>query len=362
MTDKRVENINVFEEEALLTPLELRALHPLSEKAVQTVMGGQNAVKDILRRKDHRLFVVVGPCSIHDVKAAREYAGKLKNLADELKDTLLLIMRVYFEKPRTRIGWQGFINDPSLDNSCRIEEGLKLARGLLLELAELGLPVAGEALDLVSPQYVQDLISWNAIGARTTESQTHRKMASGFTSAVGFKNGTGGSLDVAINAMHAAAGSNNFLSVDPAGRVAVVRTKGNPHTHIVLRGGSEKPNYNSESIAECEQSLGRAGLPPNIMVDCSHANSGKDPARQLEVMEEIARQILNGNRSIVGFMLESHLSVGSQTLPGDLAQLRYGVSITDPCLGWAETETTLRRLREKLIKQLPRRLNSPAID
>ncbi len=243
MSDKRVENINVFAEEALLAPMELKGLHPLSEKAVETVMRGQNAVKNILRRKDHRLFVVVGPCSIHDVKAAREYAEKLKNLGDEVEDTLLLIMRVYFEKPRTRIGWQGLINDPCLDNSCRIEEGLKLGRGLLLDLAELGLPAAGEALDLVSPQYVQDLISWTAIGARTTESQTHRKMASGFTSAVGFKNGTGGNLDVAINAMQAAAGSNNFLSVDPAGRVAVVRTKGNPHTHIVLRGGDEKPNY-----------------------------------------------------------------------------------------------------------------------
>lgn len=231
-----------------------------------------------------------------------------------------------------------------------------MARKLLLDLAELGLPVAGEALDLVSPQYVQDLISWTAIGARTTESQTHRKMASGFTSAVGFKNGTDGGLDVAINAIHAAAKSNNFLSVDPAGRVAVVRTKGNPHTHIVLRGGREKPNYQPDSIAECERLLKEAGLNPDIMVDCSHANSGKDPARQLEVMEEAARQIGDGNRSIIGLMLESHLFEGSQPLSNDLAQLRYGVSITDPCLGWPETEKALWQLREKLKTELPRRL------
>lgn len=355
MIDKRVENVNVFAEEALLTPVELKEMFPLSEKAVETVMLAQQAVKNILQRKDHRLFVVVGPCSIHDVEAARDYAERLKILADEVEDTLLVIMRVYFEKPRTRIGWQGLINDPFLDNSCQIEEGLKLARKLLLDLAELGLPVAGEALDLVSPQYVQDLISWTAIGARTTESQTHRKMASGFTSPVGFKNGTNGSLDVAINAIHAAAKNNNFLSVDPPGRVAVVRTKGNPHTHIVLRGGDLKTNYDAESIADCERCLEEAGLSPNIMVDCSHANSGKDPARQVVVLEEVARQILQGNRSIVGLMLESHLHEGSQPLSKDLSHLRYGISITDPCLGWSETEQALLELRDRLKPVLPKR-------
>ena len=356
MIDKRIENVNVFAEEALLTPLQLKEMFPLSEKAVKTVMLAQQAVKNILLRKDFRLFIVVGPCSIHDVKAAREYALRLKVLADEVKDTLLLIMRVYFEKPRTRIGWQGLINDPFLDNSCQIEEGLKLARELLLDLAELGLPVAGEALDLVSPQYMQDLISWTAIGARTTESQTHRKMASGFTSAVGFKNGTGGSLEVAINAIHSAARRNNFLTVDPAGRVAVVRTKGNPHTHIVLRGGGGVPNYDAGSMANCERLLKEAGLEANIMVDCSHANSGKDPARQLAVLNEIGKQIANGNRSIVGLMLESHLQPGRQPIPKDLTQLGYGISITDPCLGWSETEKALRALYSELKPILPTRL------
>ncbi len=356
MTDRRIENVNVFAEEPLLTPLELKQRYPLSEKAVETVLQAQQSVKKILLRKDHRLFVVVGPCSIHDVKAAREYAVRLKDLADELEDTLLLIMRVYFEKPRTRIGWQGLINDPFLDNSCQIEEGLKLARKLLLDLAELGLPVAGEALDLISPQYVQDLTSWTAIGARTTESQTHRKMASGFTSPVGFKNGTDGSLDVAINAIHAAAKSNDFLSVDPPGQVAVVRTKGNPYTHIVLRGGGGKPNFDVTAIADCEQALEGTGLKANIMVDCSHANSGKDPVRQLEVLKDIAQQISNGNRSIVGLMLESHLREGSQPIPKDLTQLDYGISITDPCLSWAETEKALRALSENLKLILPSRV------
>jgi 3-deoxy-7-phosphoheptulonate synthase len=353
--DKRIENINVFSEDPLITPEELKRMFPLTEKAVETVMRGQRTVKNILHRQDHRLFVVVGPCSIHDVEAAREYAARLKRLADEVKDTLFLIMRVYFEKPRTSLGWQGLIIDPYLDHSHRIEEGLQLARGLLLELAEMGLPAAGEALDLVSPQYIQDLFSWTAIGARTTESQTHRKMASALSSAVGFKNGTDGNVTIAINAMQSAAHPNHFISVNPAGRVAVIRTKGNPNTHIVLRGGTNKPNYDPESITLCEKKLARAGFRPNIMVDCSHANCQKDPLRQLEVMESVIRQILNGNRSIVGLMLESNLHWGKQPMPVNPKALRYGVSITDACLDWETTEQALRRLRDKLMDILPNR-------
>jgi 3-deoxy-7-phosphoheptulonate synthase len=349
MTDERIENIHVFSEEPLLAPNHLKQAFPLSENAVATVMKGQRTIKEILARRDHRLFAVVGPCSIHDVDAATEYASRLRALADEVQDTLFLVMRVYFEKPRTRVGWQGLINDPDLDGSGRIEEGL--------ELAELGLPVGGEALDLVSPQYVQDLISWTAIGARTTESQTHRKMASGFSSAVGFKNGTGGDIDVAIDAMFSAAHRNHFLSVDPFGQIAVVRTKGNKHTHIVLRGGSSTPNYDAESVAECERRLRAAGLPENIMVDCSHANSQKDPAKQLAVLEEVTRQIERGNRSIIAVMLESHLEWGNQPIREDPSELAYGVSVTDACIDWKATERALREMRRRLVKVIPSRVS-----
>ena len=255
MPNKRIENLNVYTEEPLLTPVELKKRFPLTDKAVQTVMTGQSTIKNILDRKDPRIFVVVGPCSIHDVEAARDYALRLKKLADEVDDTLFLLMRVYFEKPRTKTGWQGLINDPGLDGSGKLEEGLTLARELLLYVADLGLPAAGEALDLVSPQYIQDLFSWTAIGARTTESQTHRKMASGFSTTVGFKNGTNGNLTIAINAMHTAANPNSFISVDPEGHVAVIRTKGNKYTHIVLRGGESGVNYDADSIAGCENGI-----------------------------------------------------------------------------------------------------------
>lgn len=356
MTDERIENVHVFCEESLITPQQLKEAFPLSENAVATVMEGQRTIKEILTRRDHRLFAVVGPCSIHDLDAASEYASRLQALAEEVQDTLFLVMRVYFEKPRTRVGWQGLINDPDLDGSGRIEEGLRLGRKLLLELAERGLPAAGEALDLVSPQYVQDLISWTAIGARTTESQTHRKMASGFTSAVGFKNGTGGDIEVAIDAMFSAAHRNHFLSVDPFGRVAVIRTKGNPHTHIVLRGGSATSNYDAESIGRCERRLRAAELRENIMVDCSHDNSQRDPERQLTVLEEVARQIEQGNRSIIAVMLESHLEWGSQPIHENPRELSYGVSVTDPCIDWKTTERALRDTRRRLAKVLPNRM------
>lgn len=355
MLDKRIENINVHSEDPLLTPQQLKQRYPMTEKAVATVMQGQQTIRNIIARKDHRMFVVVGPCSVHDVKAAYEYAERLKSLAQELNDTLFLVMRVYFEKPRTRIGWQGLINDPYLDNSFALEDGLCLARQLLLSIAELGLPAAGEALDLVTPQYIQDLFSWTAIGARTTESQSHRKMASGLSSTVGFKNGTDGNLTIAINAIQAAANANHFLSVNPTGQVAVIRTKGNPNTHIVLRGGIDKPNYDAASIAECEEKLKKAGLPQNIMVDCSHANSRKEPSKQLDVLTSVTQQIRNGNRSIVGLMLESNLNRGNQTIPQNVKDLKYGVSITDACLDWQTTEAALRKMCNRLKDVLPKR-------
>ncbi|MCU4156650.1 3-deoxy-7-phosphoheptulonate synthase [Carboxylicivirga sp. A043] len=347
MTDLRIENLNVFAEEPIITPDELKRQYPLTDDITKTILDGQNTVKRILHKKDERLLVVVGPCSIHDIKAAKEYAQKLKLLADEVSDTLYLIMRVYFEKPRTTVGWQGLINDPYLDNSCNVEDGLKMARELLLYIAELGLPAAGEALDIVTPQYIQDLFCWTAIGARTTESQSHRNMASGLSSVVGFKNGTKGSIDIAINARESVAAPHNFVSINPDGKVAVVKTKGNPNSHIILRGGKE-PNYSAEQIAQYESELKIAGLEPRIMIDCSHANSGKKACNQSMVLNDIANQITSGNNSIMGVMIESNLKFGNQKLTKDTSSLKYGVSITDECIGWEETEEILRDLRNKL--------------
>jgi len=348
--DLRIENLHIHSETEIIHPDQLKREYPLSQKAVDTVLHGQQTIKNILDGSDPRRFVVVGPCSIHDVKAAREYAQRLKQLAGQVQDTLFLVMRVYFEKPRTNVGWQGLVNDPDLDGSYKIEEGLRQARQLLLEIAEIGLPTAGEALDLVTPQYVQDLFSWTAIGARTTESQTHRKMASGFSSTVGFKNGTNGDLDVAINAMRAAAHENNFVSINAAGQVAVVRTKGNPYTHIVLRGGSDGPNYDAKHIAQCERHLEHLDLSKSIMVDCSHANSLKDPDKQLLVMDNITQQVLDGNTSIKGIMIESNLNGGNQAIPKNLEDLDYGVSVTDACIDWNSTETAIINMHQHFKK------------
>ncbi|MGD2138646.1 MAG: 3-deoxy-7-phosphoheptulonate synthase [Gammaproteobacteria bacterium] len=348
MTDKRLENLNIVSCSRLITPEQLKHDLPLSEKAAASVMQGRSVIKDILDRKDKRLFIVVGPCSIHDPAAALEYARRLKKLADEVSDTLYLVMRVYFEKPRSTIGWKGLINDPHLNGSFEIEEGLHIARRLLLELAELGLPLATEALDPISPQYLQDLISWSAIGARTTESQTHREMSSGLSCAVGFKNGTDGSLTVAVNAMQSVSHPHNFLGIDAEGHVSTVSTAGNTYGHVVLRGGNGKPNYDSVSVAMCEQALQDAGLMANIMVDCSHANSSKDPALQPLVAENVANQIVEGNQSIIGLMIESNLKAGRQPIPDDPARLEYGVSITDPCIDWPTTEKTIRHLRDMI--------------
>ncbi|MBT8764885.1 3-deoxy-7-phosphoheptulonate synthase [Metapseudomonas boanensis] len=358
MADLQIDDLNVASNDTLITPEQLKREIPLTDDALSTVANGRQVIRNILDGKDHRLFVVVGPCSIHDIKAAHEYADRLKGLAAELSDTLFLVMRVYFEKPRTTVGWKGLINDPYLDDSFKIQDGLHIGRQLLRDLAEKGLPTATEALDPISPQYLQDLISWSAIGARTTESQTHREMASGLSSAVGFKNGTDGSLTVAINALQSVSSPHRFLGINQEGGVSIVTTKGNPYGHVVLRGGNGKPNYDSVSVAICEQELTKAGIRPNIMVDCSHANSNKDPALQPLVMDNVANQILEGNNSIVGLMVESHLGWGNQSIPKDLCELKYGVSITDACIDWDTTEKALRSMHAKLKDVLPKRQRS----
>jgi 3-deoxy-7-phosphoheptulonate synthase len=350
-----LENINVSGFEDMPTPEALHRALPLSERAAESVARGRTAVRDILDRRDPRLFVVVGPCSIHDPAAALDYARRLAGLAERVRDTIFVVMRVYFEKPRTSTGWKGFINDPHMDDSFRIDEGIVRARELLTQFAELGLPAGSEALDPLSPQYLGDLISWYAIGARTTESQTHREMASGLSAPVGFKNGTDGGLEVAVNAIRSAAQPHSFLGLSPQGRSAIVRTSGNRHGHLVLRGGGGRPNYDTVSVRLAEKALAAAGLPGNIVVDCSHANSLKDPALQPLVFRDCVHQVAEGNRSIVGLMLESNLEAGSQAIPADLSQLRYGVSVTDPCIDWATTEETLLRAREALARALPQR-------
>lgn len=348
-------NLNVESQEILLTPDALKADIPVTESAAAVINTGRDAVRAILDRKDPRIIVVIGPCSIHDPVLAIDYAKRLKALSDEVSDSMLIVMRVYFEKPRTTTGWKGLINDPYLNDSFKIEDGLHIGRQLLLDIAHLGLPTATEALDPISPQYLQDLISWSAVGARTTESQTHREMASGLSSAVGFKNGTDGSLDVAINALKSVSSPHRFLGINQEGQVAIIHTKGNGYGHVVLRGGNGKPNYDSVSVAQCEATLSKAGVPTNIMIDCSHANSNKDHALQPLVAENVANQIVEGNQSIIGLMIESNLEEGNQGIPDDLAQLKPGVSVTDACIGWSATDTLLRSMHAKLKDVLPGR-------
>ena len=356
MDDKRIYNVNVLSQDVLLTPEEIKARVPMTARAQATVLDGRQSVEGILDRTDHRLMVVVGPCSIHDPSAALDYAQRLKRLADEVADTLVIVMRVYFEKPRTTTGWKGLINDPHMNDSFDIEEGLQLARKVLLEINELGLPAGTEALDPISPQYLSDLIAWSAIGARTTESQTHREMASGLSTPVGFKNGTDGGLQVAINALLSVSNPHSFLGIDQDGQVAVIRTKGNRCGHIVLRGGAKGPNYDSVTIAVVEKELAKHKLPLNIVVDCSHANSNKDPSLQPLVMHDLVHQIIEGNRSLTGVMLESNIHAGNQSIPADLSQLKYGVSVTDACIDWATTERVLREARNKLKDVLRARM------
>jgi len=355
MNERLVYNVNVVSQSILLTPEDLKREVPMTEQAEHTVLQGRRAVEAILDRKDHRLMVVVGPCSIHDPVAALDYARRLKAVADEVKDTLFIVMRVYFEKPRTTTGWKGLINDPHLNDSFDLEYGLRLARKVLRDVNDLGLPAGTEALDPISPQYLGDLVTWNAIGARTTESQTHREMASGLSTPVGFKNGTDGSLQVAINAMLSVSRPHNFLGIDQSGKVAIIRTRGNRYGHVVLRGGP-RPNYDTVTIALLEKELAKASLAANLVVDCSHANSNKDPTLQPLVMRDCVHQILEGNLSILGVMLESNLQGGNQPIPADLSKLTYGQSVTDACLDWPSTEKLLRESRQKLKDILPGRL------
>ena len=355
MQKDTLNNINIRSEKIMITPAELKAKLPVSQQALSFISGARHTLSNIIQRKDHRLLVVCGPCSIHDIDAAKEYATRLKKLHDQYSDSLYIVMRVYFEKPRTTVGWKGFINDPHLDGTFDIEYGLHQARELLCWLAELELPLATEALDPISPQYLAELFSWSAIGARTTESQTHREMASGLSMPVGFKNGTDGNLGTAINALKAAAESHAFMGINQQGQVALLVTQGNPDGHVILRGGKQ-PNYDSVNINLAEKAMIAAGLVPNLVVDCSHGNSNKDYSLQPLVTENVVRQIQEGNKSILGIMLESHLFEGCQSSEQPRADMQYGVSITDACIDWDATAELLARCHSQLAAPLKARL------
>ncbi|MEA5506634.1 3-deoxy-7-phosphoheptulonate synthase [Halotia wernerae UHCC 0503] len=340
-------NTNIKNSHVLLTPNEVKSKLPLTKSAEKLVLNYRQELEHILDFQDRRKFIVVGPCSIHDPKAALEYAEKLKILAEQVQNKLLLIMRVYFEKPRTTVGWKGLINDPDMDDSFRVENGLLIARNLLLKIIELGLPAGTEALDPIIPQYISELITWSAIGARTTESQTHREMASGLSMPVGFKNGTDGNIQVALNALHSAKSSHNFLGINHKGQVSVFQTRGNAYGHVILRGGNQ-PNFDAENVKLVEQKLKEANLPPRIVIDCSHGNTNKDYKIQATVLENVVQQIVDGNTSIVGMMLESNLYEGSQSITGKREDLKYGVSVTDKCISWEETEKIILATHAKL--------------
>jgi 3-deoxy-7-phosphoheptulonate synthase len=347
MEDK-ISDACIGNSQVLISPTQLKAELPLVPELEQRILSYRAQVKNILDFSDRRKFIVVGPCSIHDVAGAMEYAARLKELSDQVSDKLLLIMRVYFEKPRTTVGWKGLINDPDLNDSFNVEKGFHIGRQLLLDITKLGLPTATEALDPIVPQYIGDLIAWAAIGARTTESQTHREMASGLSMPVGFKNGTDGSIKVALNALQSAMQPHNFLGINQQGQVSVFQTTGNDYGHVILRGGEGKPNYDPVSVAEVETALKKADMPSRIVVDCSHGNSNKDYRLQPIVMESVIQQIVSGNTSIVGLMLESHLSEGSQSIPADLSQLKYGVSVTDKCIDWEQTAEIIMAAHQRL--------------
>jgi len=349
----RTQDLHVKEIVRLLSPRELKAQSPTSEAANATVARSRERIIHILRQEDPRLLVVIGPCSIHNEKEALEYAARLNALRKEFADRMEIVMRVYFEKPRTTIGWKGLINDPHLDGSQDIETGLKIARRLLLEITGMGLPAATEFLDPIVPQYIADLITWAAIGARTTESQTHREMASGLSMPVGLKNSTDGSLQIAIDAMGATRHSHSFLGINEDGVTSIVRTTGNPHAHVVLRGGRTKTNYDAESIRAAEEKLISEKLQPVLMVDCSHANSEKKFAQQEDVWRSVVQQRAEGTRSLIGLMVESNIAEGNQPIPKNLKELRYGISITDSCIGWETTERMLRLGYETLAKAMP---------
>ena len=347
MDTHAVANINIETPEILITPAELKRSLPLSDRARDTISKGRSDIENILQRKDHRIVVVVGPCSIHDFKAAHEHDARLNVLAEKVSDTLLVVMRVYFEKPRTTAGWKGLINDPFMNDSFKITDGLHIGRQLLHDILEVGLPTATEALDPISPQYMQDLIAWSAIGARTTESQTHREMASGLSSSVGFKNGTDGNLNMAVNAIRACSSPQSCLGINDKGQISTFKARGNISSHIILRGGT-KPNYDNESVLKCEKLLKENGLAERIMIDCSHDNSNQDYRNQGKVIEDIKSQILSGNKSIFGVMLESNLFSGKQKILSDKESMKYGVSVTDGCIDWNETVSVIRSLKEAI--------------
>jgi len=357
MTTIDLDNINVTAFDPMPSPEEILTHLPLTPSAAGTVRRGRAVLSHILDRQDHRLFVIVGPCSIHDPVAGLDYAHRLLELAREVEDTLYLVMRVYFEKPRTTTGWKGYINDPDMDDSFHVDEGMRKARSFLLQLAELGLPAGTEALDPISPQYLGDLISWTAIGARTSESQTHREISSGLSTPVGFKNGTNGDIGIAVNAILSAAHPHSFLGINEQGRTAIVRTRGNRHGHLVLRGGGDRPNYDTVSVQMAEIALRKAGLSSNVVIDCSHANSYKKYELQPLVMADVVNQVRLGNRSIVGMMIESNIVAGNQPIPEDLSQLIYGCSVTDSCVDWATTERMIRDAAGLLREVLPARLD-----
>lgn len=342
------QDINIRGTVPLTAPQQLKLEQPASDACYELVTKAREEVKRILAGDDDRLMIVVGPCSIHNRESGLEYARKLKGVADEVKDRLLLIMRVYFEKPRTTVGWKGLINDPHLNDTFDIATGLRMARGILIEVAELGLPAATEMLEPITPQYIADLITLASIGARTTESPTHRQMASGLSMPVGYKNGTDGDLDVAINAMQAAKSQHTFLGIDAEGKTCMVQTKGNPWGHLILRGGRSGPNYDAASLQDASDRLTKAGLSPRFLVDCSHANSNKDYSKQSVVWNDVLAQRQAGNRAVIGMMLESNLRPGNQQLTSDPSKLEYGVSITDGCIGWDETESLILAAHESL--------------
>ncbi|WP_094751566.1 3-deoxy-7-phosphoheptulonate synthase [Psychromonas sp. CD1] len=343
MTILENENIYIESETVLMTPAQLKKQLPVSAYVNKFINISRRNIANIIQKKDHRLLVICGPCSIHDITAAKEYATRLKKVHEQYKDTLYIVMRVYFEKPRTTVGWKGLINDPYMDDSFDIEAGLKKARELLLWISELGLPIATEALDPISPQYIGDLFSWAAIGARTTESQTHREMASGLSMPVGFKNGTDGSLSTAVNAMQSAASGHRFMGINQNGQSALLQTTGNKNGHVILRGGGGKPNYDSLNVALAEQALDKAKMGNILIVDCSHENSNKNYQLQPLVAKDVFHQILKGNKSIIGIMLESNLHAGSQVASLPVDELQYGVSVTDACIDWETTETLFKQ-------------------
>jgi 3-deoxy-7-phosphoheptulonate synthase len=362
---QKTSDINVLETRALPSPASLLKILPKTETQAEFVSRARRQIRRIVFANDRRFLLIVGPCSIHDLDAGREYARRLADLAGEVSDRMMIVMRVYFEKPRTTIGWKGLVMDPHLDGSYDIADGLQIARAFLRDVVDLGLPTATELLDPITPQYIADLVCWSAIGARTTESQTHRQMASGLSMPLGFKNGTDGSIQTAINAIKAAGHAQTFLGINLKGAASAIVTRGNPYCHVVLRGGSNGPNYSPAHVANAERLLAKAGLRKSIMIDCSHDNSAKQPKRQSEVMRTILAQISAGKTSIIGAMIESNLNAGSQPFPPEprvpgepplgrdeiLSRLRYGVSITDPCIGWAATESLVREIHATISKK-----------